>query len=93
MKANAMRCYYHFAVSRLFLLSSLDPNSKTGAFLPGYDGEVHWGPLSWLCSDSASALLCCQLVSCVANENFSSEQVLRSLVTGNLEHHKFVGPG
>ena len=22
--------------------AQLDPNSKTGAFLPGYDGEVHW---------------------------------------------------
>jgi TRAP-type uncharacterized transport system fused permease subunit len=36
--------------------AQLDPNSKTGAFLPGYDGEVHWGPLGWLCARIALAL-------------------------------------
>jgi TRAP-type uncharacterized transport system fused permease subunit len=36
--------------------AQLDPNSTTGAFLPGYDGEVHWGPLGWLCARIALAL-------------------------------------
>jgi TRAP transporter 4TM/12TM fusion protein len=36
--------------------AQIDPNSANGAFLPGYDGEVHWGPLSWLCARIALAL-------------------------------------
>jgi TRAP-type uncharacterized transport system fused permease subunit len=36
--------------------AQLDPNSATGAFLPGYDGEIHWGQLSWLCARIALAL-------------------------------------
>ncbi len=36
--------------------AQLDPNSATGAFLPGYDGKINWGPLSWLCARIAFAL-------------------------------------
>ena len=36
--------------------AQLDPNSKTGAFLPGYDGKVHWDALSWLCARIGLAL-------------------------------------
>ncbi len=36
--------------------AQLDPNSQTGAFLPGYDGLIHWGPLGWLCARIALAL-------------------------------------
>jgi TRAP-type uncharacterized transport system fused permease subunit len=36
--------------------AQLDPNSGSGAFLPGYDGTIHWGSLIWLCARLALAL-------------------------------------
>jgi TRAP transporter 4TM/12TM fusion protein len=36
--------------------AQLDPSSGAGGFLPGYDGEIHLGPLAWLCARIALAL-------------------------------------
>ena len=62
--------------------AQLDPNSKTGAFLPGYDGEVHWGPLSWLCARIALALyFIASLLAGFDRMRISApEQVLRGLI-------------
>ena len=62
--------------------AQLDPNSKTGAFLPGYDGEVHWGPLSWLCARIALALyFVASLLAGFDRMRISApEQILRGLI-------------
>ncbi len=62
--------------------AQLDPNSKTGAFLPGYDGEVHWGPLSWLCARIALALyFIASLLAGFDRMRISApEQILRGLI-------------
>jgi len=36
--------------------AQLDPNSSSGAYLPGYDGLIHLGPLVWLMARLALAL-------------------------------------
>ena len=63
--------------------AQLDPNSTTGAFLPGYDGEVHWGPLGWLCARIALGLYF--IGSCLAAFDRMrisvSEQIIRGLIS------------
>ena len=62
--------------------AQLDPNSKTGAFLPGYDGEVHWGSLSWLCARIALALyfIASLLASFDRMRISAPEQIIRCLI-------------
>jgi TRAP-type uncharacterized transport system fused permease subunit len=62
--------------------AQLDPNSKTGAFLPGYDGEVHWGSLSWLCARIALALyfIASLLASFDRMRISATEQIIRGLI-------------
>ena len=38
--------------------SMVDPSSKGAVikYLPGYDGQIHWGPLAWLLARLALAL-------------------------------------
>jgi TRAP-type uncharacterized transport system fused permease subunit len=62
--------------------AQLDPNSQTGAFLPGYDGEVHWGSLSWLCARIALALYFVgSLLASFDRMRISApEQVIRGLI-------------
>ncbi|MCB1389975.1 MAG: TRAP transporter fused permease subunit [Rhodobacteraceae bacterium] len=40
----------------LIVPAQIDPNSASGAFLPGYDGNTHWPALLWLCARVALAL-------------------------------------
>ena len=62
--------------------AQLDPNSQTGAFLPGYDGEIHWGPLSWLCARIALSLyfVASLLASFDRMKISAPEQILRGLI-------------
>ncbi|MEZ5753065.1 MAG: TRAP transporter fused permease subunit [Paracoccaceae bacterium] len=36
--------------------AQIDPNAPGNQFLPGYDGEIHWAALGWLCLRIALAL-------------------------------------
>lgn len=62
--------------------AQLDPNSATGAYLPGYDGDVHWGPLSWLCARIALALYFIGSILASFDRMIISlpEQIIRGLI-------------
>ena len=62
--------------------AQIDPNSPSGGFLPGYDGEVHLASLIWLCTRIALALYMVgsSLARFDRTEISSMEQVGRILV-------------
>jgi TRAP-type uncharacterized transport system fused permease subunit len=62
--------------------AQIDPNSPSGGFLPGYDGEVHLASLIWLCTRIALALYMVgsSLARFDRTEISSLEQVGRILV-------------
>ena len=59
--------------------AQLDPYSPTGGYLPGYDGNIHYTGLLWLCLRLALALYL--IASCLARFDLTAitpfEQVLR----------------
>ena len=62
--------------------AQLDPNSATGAYLPGYDGDVHWEALSWLCARIALALYFIGSILASFDRMIISlpEQIIRGLI-------------
>jgi len=59
--------------------AQLDPYSPTGGYLPGYDGNIHYTGLLWLCLRLALALYL--IASCLARFDLTAitpfEQILR----------------
>lgn len=58
--------------------AQLDPSSGTGGFLPGYDGQVHWMPLIWLCARITLALYL--LASVLARFDYRELNIFEVLV-------------